>query len=1190
MQNSPFRDLQRGAPVFKAVLFFLVSFERLWLARDLPLKRKILCKFKDERRSAMANNQFKKCTDHICSEAPARLRRWAVIVGVLAMVLALCPRWSAAQELAATLSGTVTDSTGAVIPHATVTVTQNGLNGAQRVVTSDDSGNYVVTNLTAGTYTVSVASNGFANYEAKNVVLNVAEKRGMNVQLKPGAASATVTVEANTVAVDTETAAQAGTITGEQIEGLELAGRNFQQLVTLQPGVVNQMGDETGAGNTAMSVNGARTTANNWTIDGADINDSGSNGTVINAPNVDAIQEFTLQRGNYDAGYGRSGGGQILVATKSGTSAFHGDAYEFVRNTALDSNEWFNKRSQVANGEPNKNPVNHHNVYGFTIGGPVFIPKFYNTEKNKTFFFYSEEWRKQSTPGGDSMPAATQDMLNGRIKGNFTGAPEGCANYDAPSDTTTISSNCYSANSKVYLTNVFDKYPANDGANYTFAYSAQNNFRDDIVRVDHYFNDKIHFYARYMNDDMPVDAPEGLWAGSNYPGLVDTMVNSPGKNVVGNLTWAINPRVVNEFEFVWSQGTYFSAIKSGQFATSSSVNSSLTNQWEPDPYGKVPAIGITGVTGFNAGSSPWNERNLDRTYFDNLAINFGKHTLRAGFQIQQMVKTENAVNGEPNFSFNSWGDFLLGNVSSFTQTLPDIIPDLHFTNSEIYAQDDWKVSQRLTLNLGLRWSRLPSVTDVKNTLSNFDPDYYSAKLSPKINTNSAYTDPNAGNFLPGQSVDGMELLPATYTNGIIFPKGAACANAQAIAPMVSCSPFGAYVNPNYNANFAPRLGFAYNLDGKGQTVVRGGFGIFYDRVLNGIWEQNAFGNPPLAQRTTIVNGAFDNIKGGATSVSYGPNGITATGNPTFKVPNYANYNLSVQRQIIPSTVLEVAYVGNQARHLLGQYDENQPRVSDRLAIGKTTSVNAIRPFQGYAGINSRAPFFSNNYNSLQVSIEHRSHGLQAGVAYTYSKDLSTQSTDRSETATNSYDFSMDYGPSTYNTPQIFSANYVYDLPWFKGQQGFQGHVLGGWQVSGITQFVSGSNFSLSQPRDPWDPDGKNVGIGLGATRPDQIAPVHMSKTVGQWFSTDSFAPAVDHFGSEGKGSLVGPGFNNWDLAAIKNFKIVERVNFQLRGEFFNAFNHESFSTIDSSTADGSFGEVTAGHSPRRIQLGAKLSF
>ncbi len=318
--------------------------------------------------------------------------------------------------------------------------------------------------------------------------------------------------------------------------------------------------------------------------------------------------------------------------------------------------------------------------------------------------------------------------------------------------------------------------------------------------------------------------------------------------------------------------------------------------------------------------------------------------------------------------------------------------------------------------------------------------------------------------------------------------------------------------------------------------------------------------------------------------------MTATGNPTFKVPSYANYNLSVQHQLMPSTVLEVAYVGNQARHLLGEFDENQPTVGSRIAAGTVTSVNAIRPYAGYAGITSRAPFFSNNYNSLQVSLNHHSGGVQVGVAYTYSKDLTTNSSDRSNMATNSYDFSMDYGPSTYNTPHIFTANYVYDLPFFKGQQGFEGRALGGWEVSGITQFVSGSSFSVTQARDPWDPNGTNVGIGLGATRLDVVAPIQKTKKVGEWFSPNSFAHAFYHFGNESNGSLLGPGFSNWDLAAIKNIRIVERVNFQLRGEFFNAFNHESFSTVDESIDDGNFGQVTAGHSPRRIQIGAKLNF
>ena len=389
---------------------------------------------------------------------------------------------------------------------------------------------------------------------------------------------------------------------------------------------------------------------------------------------------------------------------------------------------------------------------------------------------------------------------------------------------------------------------------------------------------------------------------------------------------------------MWSQGEYHSAIAGGQFATSSAINSALTNQWSPDPYGKVPAVSIIGITGFNAGSAPWKERNLDRTYFDNLAFNFGKHTLRIGFEIQQMIKTENAVNGEPSFSFNSWGDFLVGNAASFTQTLPDIIPDLHFVNIEAYVQDDWKVTKRLTLNLGVRWSRLPSVTDVRNTLSNFDPKYYSSQLAPQIDGGNAATDSNAGNFVAGQYINGWQLIPATYTNGMIFPKGAECAAAQAIAPLSSCSPFGRYVNPNYNANFGPRIGFAYDVFGTGKTVLRGGFGIFYDRLLDGIWEQNAFANPPFAQRVTVVNAPFDNITSGSTSVPLGPNGLTATGNPTFKVPNYANYNLSIQHQLLPAPFWK--WLMLETRPVT--FSANTTRTSPRLAPASRHPTNSAQ--------------------------------------------------------------------------------------------------------------------------------------------------------------------------------------------------------------------------------------------------------
>ncbi len=1129
--------------------------------------------------------------------AGCRLRFWLV------MILFLFSSFTVrAQELAATLSGTVTDSSGAVLPNSTITITQNGVNGAARVVLSDGNGNYIATNLSAGTYEVKAVNTGFQTFVTRNVVLNVAEKHSLNIQMKTGSVSTTVTVEDNPVSVDTESSAQASTISGQQVRELELSSRNFEQLVTLQPGVVNAMtSDEASAGSTALAVNGARTTANNWTVDGADINDSGSNGTIINVPSVDAIQEFTLQRGTYDAGYGRSGGGQILVATKNGTSSFHGDAYEFVRNTVFDANTYINN----LNGSP-RSP-NHHNVYGFTIGGPIYIPKVYNTNKNKTFFFWSEEWHKVSTPGNASMPAPSADELNGVVSGNFTNGPANCLSYDAATDTTTVSPTCYSQNSQVYLSNVFNGHSANTGGNYAFSYSQMQNLRNDIVRVDHYFNDKLRFYARGMNDDMPVNEPMGLWAGNNYPGLVNTAVNSPGKNVVGNLTWTISPKIVNEVEFVYSQGTYYSTINSGQFATSSTASGALTNNWAyPDPYGRVPAISFDGstITGFSAGSAPWNERNLDRTYFDNLAITLGKHTLRTGFQFQQMLKTENATYGNPSFGFHSWGDFLLGNVESYTQASRDIIPDLHYINSEAYVQDDWKMNRRLTINLGVRWSGFPSPTDVKNTLNNFDPLLYSASSAPAI-------EPLSGRFVAGQMLNGNLLVPATYANGLIFPKGSACTQAQAIAPMVQCSPFGSYVNPNNYNNFGPRVGFAFNPDGRGTTSIRGGFGIFYDRLLNGIWEQNAFADPPLVQTTTINNTSFDQPSG-ANAISYGPNGLVATGTPTFKAPSYANYNLSLQHQVLTTTTFEIAYVGNVARHLLGEVDLNQPTLSQRAAA-QNADVNAIRPYLGYAYLRTRAPIFTNNYNSLQVSLNHRSsRGLTLGVAYTWSKDLTTNSNDRDTSATYAYNLKLDYGPSSTNTPHIFEASYIYDLPWYKSQHGLAGHVLGGWEVSGITSAISGSSFSVTQATDPFacttdstsglcaagSPAGTGIhGLGIQQSinthinpRADQVAAIQKTNTFKQWFSTSSFAHADGHFGTQGSNSLLGPGVQNWDLAAIKNIQLGEHLRFQFRGEFFNAFNHTNFWNVDYNLDDSSFGQITSTHVPRRIQLGGKLYF
>ena len=1138
------------------------------------------------------------------------------------LVLFTLPFLAHGQELAGTFSGTVTDPSGAVISHATITITLNGVSKASRVVQTNESGNYTATNLEAGTYTITVSDPSFENFADRNVVLNVAQKRTVNAQLKVGGQSQTVTVEDNPVALDTESSSQAGTISGTQLRELELVNRNFQQLVTLQPGVVNLLGDQPGFGGinstSSVSVNGARTTANNWSVDGADINDSGSNSTLLNIPSVDAIQEFTLERSSYDASFGRSGGGQVLVATRSGTSAFHGSAYEFVRTANTNANNYFNNLV----GAPRA--PDHYNNFGFTVGGPIFIPHVYNTNKTKTFFFWSEEWRKITEPMTNNVAAPTTAELAGtfyetpsQYAGTIAAVGAGCvSSYDPSTGVAVANPNCYSSNSKVYLSQIFSKFPANATAvnpstgftNGTVfsSYSSLNNFRQDLVRVDHYFNDKLHFFARGMQDDAPSNLPTGLWGGANYPGVVNVGINAPGKNVVANLTWTISPKMVNEVEFAYSQGTINGTL-SGP-ANSPSVLSSLTNNLaNPDPYGRIPSVTILdgSVTGVSQGSAPYFERNLDRNIFDNFSVTLGNHTIRAGVTAQQMLKTEDASEGNPNFSFNTWGDFLLGNVNQYSQANRDIVPDLRFWNTEAYVQDDWKLNHRLTLNLGLRWTRFPSPTDAKDTLVNFDPLLYKPSQAPGLDGD--------GNFLPGQL-----YTPATYANGLIFPKGSACTAAQAISAQVACSPYGGTVNPNYSWNFGPRVGFAYSPFGDGKTVLRGGFGLFFDRTLNGIWEQNAFGDPPLVQTTTITNASFDNPVGvgSAAPPALGPNALTTTGNPDFKVPSYASYNLSVQQQLAPSMMFEIAYVGAVSRHLLGELDLNQPTLSTR-ADNPDSPLNNIRPYLGYSDFHTRLPIFTSNYNSLQASLNIRTtRDLTLGLAYTWSKNLSDQANDRGTANTYAYDPKLDYGPSTLNEPQIFVANFVYKAPFFREQHGLTGQVLGGWEVSGITTFNSGLSLTTSQTTDPFGcvadattANGCAAGTypgGLGMVspnadvtpRPDQVSLVHLTKSRTEWFSTSSFANAQGHFGSSGVGSFLSPGTERIDLGLLKNFRFSERAHLQLRAEAFNLFNHTNFvgpggaavGGIDTTLGSGTFGQALSAHIPRTMQFSGKMYF
>jgi Carboxypeptidase regulatory-like domain/TonB-dependent Receptor Plug Domain len=1133
-----------------------------------------------------------------------------------------------AQELAATLTGTVTDPSGALVASATVVVHNNETGIDVRSVTTTNIGNFNITNLPAGRYTVTVKYAGFQTYVANEVILNVAEKHTLDVQLMTGKTSETVEVTAENTPIQTTTAEQSGTVTGEQVRELALNNRNFEQLVLLQPGVSNQLGDEPGFGldsNTAISVNGARVGANNWTVDGADINDSGSNGTLLNTPSVDAIQEFTLERSNYDASFGRSGGGQVVVATRSGTNQIHGSAYEFNRNTDYDANTFTNRQAidlAIASGvspsaaaAANPTPIEHYNDFGFTIGGPIIIPKLYHPAKDKTFFFWSEEWRKATIPAPEVFTVPTAAELAGTFTTPIPVAPAGCVTSSA--GTYTISPSCISVDANAYLNAFMDKYPANASGDLVTNFSQLNNYREDDIRLDQNVGDKVRLFARYLQDSTPEIFPFGLWGSENYPGVEPTSLNAPGRNLVINATATLSPKVVNEVEFVDAYGAINSVLVNA-IADSPSFTSTLTGKTTyTDPYGRAPNINFltSGNVGLTNQSAPYFERNKDRNIFDNISIQHGNHNIRAGVTAAWMVKTENADNGAATFNFSDangnpeFANFLLGQADSYSQQSKDTVPYLHYVNLETYVQDDWKVTPRLTLNLGLRYSYFPSPYDSHDTLLNFSPAFFNAAKAPAI-------DPATGTMVVGSP----NADSGTYANGLIFPTGATCTSALAIASTSSCSPYGGRVNPNSNKNFGPRFGIAYDPFGNGKWAIRAGYGIFYDRTLNGIWEQNAFNDPPLVQTSRILNTAtstlniFDNVNVGSTApVPVTPVNITVTGTPIFKVPSYQDYNLSVQHEVMKNTVLEVGFIGTKGTHLLGDMDLNQPTLAARLA-NPSSDANALVPFPGFGSIISRNPIFTSNYNSLQVSLNRRmTNGLTLGAAYTWSKLLTTNPQDRSLGIQDTYDVKAAYGPSLLNTPQIFVLSYIYDFPFYKNEHNVQGYVLGGWEFSGITSIQSGQSTTITQGTDPFataanDNSGLNLAReGLMQIRTNQAGDPNGPKTVNEWFNTSAFTLASGAFGNEHAGALVGPGFQTWDMSLIKNFNFAERVRLQLRFESFNTFNHGSplgvalggiNTTCAGSTADPTsctagnpaFGTVTGYHDPRIMQLGAKLQF
>ena len=1117
---------------------------------------------------------------------------------VILLTAALAASLSA-QDVSGTIGGAVVDASGAFVPNAKVSVVNTDRNATVRTINTNSLGLYSAPLIPLGTYTVKVEANGFKAATRSGIVVNVNDNLQVNIALEVGAVTETVDVTAQSGGVELASVANANTIEGIQVRGLPLATRNYEQLVSLMPGVTANSTDELYIGNSSpagtaatmpYSINGNRNSANNWTLDGADNVDRGSNLTLMTFPSIDAVAQFKVERSMYTADTGRAGGAQINVVTRSGTHQFHGSLYEFVRNDAFNANNWINNANKVnvVNGTA-KIPPLRWNDFGGTIGGPIYIPGKYNKDRNKTFFFFSEEARRIITYTTFQPTVPTTGMLTGLFPTAV------CLTNTTPctQSATQVPASLINSISQQYIKDVFSKLPLNATSTTSGFFPQRNiyNSRQEIVRVDHMFSDRFSVWGKFENDSIPTTEPGGLFTGSTIPGGALTSTNSPGRAVVVHALQTLRPTLLNEFGYNSSQ----SAIHSTPNGLTAKANSPDINVPEPftNTQGVVPTIVLTGGTSI-AGFGPYDEYNKNFAGFDNITWIHGQHTTRLGLTVNRYNKKENAASGQGSFTFTSTGaptgtsafnqsfaNFLLGNVSTFSQPALDVTPNLHSWQTEAFLQDDFKLSPRMTVSAGIRWSYFGTPTESTKNLSNFDPRSYKDSTAAKIDSVS------------GNIIASSVTLP--YSNGIIVGG--------------KNSPFGNKTGDDQWFNLAPRIGVAWDPMGDGKTSVRGGYGIYYDSGLFGTYEQAMFQNPPLVQNVTLSNASFSNISAGTPPGTVST--VFARGTQlSNKTPYVQQWSFGIQKQVMKGTTFEMTYAGSKGTHLLGIMDMNQAYPGVALAAGLhapgtatifTTAdsprINAVRPYLGYNAINVIRAAFDSNYHSLQTNLR-RNFGAAgvASIAYTWSKNLTDNGSDRSNAPQNTYNYhDGEYGPATLDRQHVVSANYDYTLPFFNQSKGLMAMALQGWEVSGIVSLYTGSAFTVTTS------NVDSAGLGLlgnsaASARPDMICDPNANAphTITQWFNTACFVATPQgqvRPGNAGRGVVRGPGYANWDASMSKHFKVMERYDLQLRGEALNVLNHASPNGFGSTNITSTlFGQITSFRAPRRIQLALKVTF
>ena len=1058
-----------------------------------------------------------------------------------------------------TIVGTVVDSTGALVTGAEISITETDTNVTSKTATSS-TGTYTVASLKPGSYRVTAVAAGFETTTALNVVLTVGSEARVDLKLVPGSEKQTVNVNAEAASLDTENGAIGQVVTGEEIVDLPLNGRNFTQLLLLNSGAVSNSGEQgslrANEGN-ALTIQGSRPTSNQYFLDGININDTYYQTPAV-VPSIDILQEFQEQTKGYSAAYG-GGANQINLSTRSGANQVHGTAYDFFRNDALDAKGYFTPAGA-------KNPPLRQNQFGYVLSGPIVVPHLYNGH-DKSFFLANYEGlrSKTSTNNFRTVPTAAEKggQFTDPIVNPFTKVPYP-NNYIDPSTFSTLATNSLS-----HIPNPNTTAPQ---GNYFVVFSLPTDSDQQTYRFDQAIGTHDNVFVRYTQTDYV--ATSQSTGGSFAEGLANFSETS--KSVVGSWTHTFSPNLLNQARFGYlSEG----ANLEGEPTTAAALNAlGLMNLYPFSPDLPFPVFSFRGDDlspfGGDAVIQQYNEQPYSIS--DAVTWNVKRHTVSFGMDVRWWHTYQNNPS-PPELTYDGSGsgdpfaDYLAGYVAQATALAPTpYAPTIANSNEVAYSfryyapwiQDDWKVSQKLTINAGLRYDFNQKPFEDLNRVDWLDPNI-----------------PGGGLYVANKSLITSGIGGSLYAyGGERFP------------------------GPKQLLTFAPRVGFAYRPFDSDKTVVRAGYGVFYDTTETK--ETDDGGGYPFAEQlnlTDVSSTALFPVTPALAPVTSADLGFLFISTARVHTPYMQDWQLSVEREVASGWKAELDYLGSKGTHLDGRVWENAPTQYNPV---DPTPASARVPYPNIGYILDHFFDFYSNYNALQAKLEHSGRNISAILSYTYSHSLDDKSSEagiNGDTSgngpQNEYDFNADYGSSSFDVTHSFVGSVTAKLPFGKGARFLADSpkaldaLVGGWQVNGIVSLHTGLPFSVAAT----DINFINECFGQRANVVGNPNAGGFHKGVDEWFNTSSFVqPPMGEYGDASRDILRAPGVENVDASFFKSFSLVERLNLQTRFEGFNLFNHTNLgfpnATVPESASlpNPSFGTIGSAAPGRIIQIAMKL--